>query len=391
MGAPPGPLTGTTVVEIGHSVAAPFAGLILAELGADVVKVENPDGGDYARGWGPPFWHGAASVFQSLNRDKRGVTVDLRDPEQGEQLRRFILQKADVVVQNLRPGIVERSVIAPDALLREKPTLVYCSIGAYGNDGPLRDKPGYDPLMQAFGGLMSVTGELRGEPVRVGTSIIDMGSGMWAVIGILAALQERSRTGRGRVVDASLYETALTWMTVHVAAFLASGEVRTRCGSGTAEIVPYQAFETADGLLMIAAGNDNLFGRLSRALGKDEWARDERFRTNQDRVVNRDLLIEQIMAVVRAAPTAVWTERLDECGVPCAPIQDVSQVVAHPQTAALGIIQSTPRAEMSLVGLPLRFDGERPPCRRRPPRLGEHNEEVLRPGTRPSAERPKDA
>ncbi|MFI5002451.1 MAG: CaiB/BaiF CoA transferase family protein, partial [Reyranellales bacterium] len=208
------PLKGITVVEICHSVAGPYGGLILASLGAELIKVENPEHGDHARAWGPPYWHGTSSAFQSLNRDKLGVTVDLTDPAQLARLKRLVLDRADVVIQNLRPGTVERYGLSGDDLLRQKPGLVYCNLGAFGRTGPLRDKPGYDPLMQAFGGLMSVTGEDGRAPVRVGPAVVDMGSGMWSAIGILAALNRRSATGRGCVVDTSLFETAVAWMTV---------------------------------------------------------------------------------------------------------------------------------------------------------------------------------
>ena len=191
------PLSGITVVELGHSVAAPYAGLILAGLGADVIKVENPDGGDHARDWGPPFWHGAAAIFQTLNRDKTGVSVDLANDEARALLRALIVERADVVLQNMRPGIAERFGLGAEELRTEKAELIYCTIGAFGAVGPLADRPGYDPLMQGFAGIMSVTGEVDGEPVRAGTSIIDMGAGMWAAIGVLAALERRHRTGEG--------------------------------------------------------------------------------------------------------------------------------------------------------------------------------------------------
>src|SRR3954467_196482 len=192
------PLAGITVVELGHSVAAPYAGMILADLGADVIKVENPDKGDHARGWGPPWWHGTASAYQALNRNKRGITVDLGDPAAAEKLRALILDRADVVLQNLRVGVAERYGLGADQLRDQKPSLIYCNLGAFGTEGPLRDKPGYDPLMQAFGGLMSVTGEEGRPPVRVGVSMVDLTAGLWSALGILAALYER-RGGSGGI------------------------------------------------------------------------------------------------------------------------------------------------------------------------------------------------
>ena len=224
---------------------------------------------------------------------------------------------------------------------------------------------------------MSVTGEEGGSPVRVGPAVIDMGSGMWAVIGILAALQQRSVSGRGCIVGTSLFETAVAWMTIQIAGYLATGEIRRPMGSGIAEIVPHQAFRTADGHLMVAAGNDGLFRKLCDALGQPQLADDPRFASNDGRVRNRTVLIPLLSSIFAGASKANWTERLDAVGVPNAPIQSLDQVVAHPQTTALGLVQNAPERDMALAGLPLSFNGERPPFRRKAPRLGEHNAEVL--------------
>lgn len=288
-------------------------------------------------------------------------------------MRRFILDRADVVIQNLRPGAIDRYDICAEQLLRDKPSLVYCNLGAFGSVGPLATLPGYDPLMQAFGGLMSVTGEAGRAPVRIGPAVVDMGSGMWSVIGIMCALFRRQATGRGSVVDTSLFETALAWMTIITAGYLASGEVRQPMGSGIAEIVPHQALPTRDGFIMVAAGNDNLFCKLAQAVERPQWAEDVRFGSNDARVRNRADLIGQLEAIFAAAPSDEWARRLDAAGVPNAPIQSIDAVVAHPQTQALGILQQAPGIEMQLVGLPLRFDGQRPPFRRIAPDLGEHN------------------
>ena len=377
----PHPLSGLTVVEIGHSVAAPYAGMILGELGAEVVKVENPKGGDACRGWGPPFTDGTATAFHAFNRAKRGITIDLGDPAEVDKLRALIRDRADVLIHNLKHGTLDRCGLSADALLAEKPDLVYCNLGAFGSTGPLRDRPGYDPMMQAYGGLMSLLGEDGRPPVRVGVSIIDIATGMWSVIGILAALQERRHTGRGGVVDTSLYETTLAWMTLPISAYLANGEIPSRHGSGIEQIVPYQAFETANGFMMVAAGNDNLFRRLCAALDRPGLAEDPRFRTNSDRVVNRRLLVPILADIFAAAPATVWVARLDAAGIPNSPIQTLDQVVADAQTAALGIIQQGPgNSALSLVGLPLSFDGARPPFAKPAPRLGEDNPEIINRG-----------
>ncbi|MBV8963674.1 MAG: CoA transferase [Hyphomicrobiales bacterium] len=367
------PLSGITVVELGHSVAAPFAGQILADLGARVIKVENPDGGDYARGWGPPFWNGSSTSFHCLNRGKEGVTVDFSREDDVEALRTLILAKADAVIQNLRPGILEKFGLTAAALRTEKPSLIWCDIGAFGATGPLAKKPGYDPLAQASTGIMSVTGEGERPPVRVGVSLIDMGSGMWTVIGMLSALLARNSTGEGRTVATSLYETGLAWMTIPLAGYAASGDVRKPHGSGIAEIVPYQAFETADGWLMIAAGNDNLYRKLCAALNLPALAQDPDFATNPMRVVNRDRLLPQIAAAVRPQKTAALGDTLDAAGVPNAPLLTTDQVAEHPQTRALDMTVRCGADGIDLVGVPLAFEGKRPRARTGAPKLGEHN------------------
>ena len=372
------PLSGTVVIEIGHSVAAPYAGMILGELGAEVIKVENPKGGDACRGWGPPFTGETAIAFHAFNRAKRGITVDLGDPAQVERLRGLIRERGDVLIHNLKHGALERYGLSAELLTAEKPGLVYCNIGAFGSAGPLRDRPGYDPMMQAYGGLMSLLGEDERPPVRVTVSIVDIATAMWSVIGILAALQERRRTGRSGVVDTSLYETTLAWMSLPISAYLANGEMPARHGSGIGPIVPYQAFQTADGYMMVAAGNDNLFRRLCGAIGRPGLAEEPRFRTNADRVVNRRDLVPILTDIFGTAPRAVWAERLDGAGIPNSPIHTLDDVVADPQTAALGIIQQWGASPaLSLVGLPLSFDGARPPFAKLAPRLGEDNSAIL--------------
>ena len=373
------PLAGITVVELGHSVAAPYAGLILADLGARVIKVENPNGGDYARGWGPPFWKGSASLFLCLNRGKEGITVDFGRGDDVTALRALILREADAVIQNLRPGILERFGLTSASLRAEKPSLIWCDIGAFGAQGPLSGKPGYDPLAQAATGIMSVTGEGADRPpVRVGVSLIDMGSGMWTVIGLVSSLFARTATGAGAHVKTSLYETGLAWMTVQLAGYAASGEVRRPYGSGIVEIVPYQAFQTSDGWLMIAAGNDNLFRKLCAAIGLAGVAASPDFATNAARVVNRARLIGLISEAVAAHTVESLGRALDAAGVPNAPILSVDQVASHPQTAALGMLAPCENDELPFAGLPLALDGARPRDPRPPPGLGEHNARFTR-------------
>ena len=370
------PLAGLVVVELGHSVAAPYAGQILGDLGAEVIKIEKPEGDD-ARKWGPPFVDGAAATFQALNRNKHSVVCELRDAAQRERLAQFIVERADVVLQNLRPGQIEALGLGAEALLARKPALVYCNVGAFGAKGPLAGRPGYDPLMQAFSGIMSVVGEEGQEPVRVGPSIIDMGSAMWAVTGIVAALYRRRASGRGGVVDVSLFETAAAWMTMFSAQYLASGTLPRKNGSGQAGIVPYRSFRTADGDLVVAAGNDGLFRKLCGVLGHREWAEEPRFRGNPQRVQNAAAINALIRAEMATRSSADWIAAFDQAGVPCAPVQNVQQMLEHEQMRALGLLQAVPGSSVPLIGLPIRFDGERSAPRSGPPRLGEHTRIVL--------------
>jgi crotonobetainyl-CoA:carnitine CoA-transferase CaiB-like acyl-CoA transferase len=368
----PRPLEGVVVVELGHSVAAPYAGLILADLGARVIKVENPKHGDYARDWGPPFWGDISSSFASLNRGKESITVDFGNPEEAAALRRLIIEKADGVIQNLRPGILDAYGLSAESFRKEKPALIWCDIGAFGAAGPMAQKPGYDPLVQASSGIMSVTGEGNRPPVRVGISLVDMGSGMWAAMGFLASFIARMKEGEGARVSTSLFETGLAWMTLPLAGFEAAGDVRKPYGSGVAEIVPYQAFETRNGWLMIAAGNDNLFRKFCDVLGREDLATDPAFATNSARVVNRERLIPIVAEAVARFDVEDLGRLLDAHGVPSSPLLGVQEVAHHPQVKALDITAECDDG-LSLVSIPIAFDGMRPRATRRAPRLGEHN------------------
>jgi crotonobetainyl-CoA:carnitine CoA-transferase CaiB-like acyl-CoA transferase len=370
------PLAGITVVEIGTSVSAPYAGFILGTLGADVIKVERPGAGDDCRQWGRLFEDGTSSYFHAFNRDKRGITVDLKDAVERRWLRDFCLARADVVIQNMRPGRAEGHGLGGAELTAANPRLIYCNVGAFGGRGPLKDHPGYDPLMQASGGLMSVTGEDGRPPIRIGTSIVDMGTGMWSVIGILAALNRRAATGQGCVVDTSLYETALAWMTHHAATVQVDGRNPERQGSGARGMAPYQAYACSDGHLVVAAPNDRLFGRLCEVLGHPEWPEDRRFATNQERFKNLAALNALIEPVLSAHPRQHWQEKLEAAGVPSAPVRDTIEMMAEPQTEALGMIQELAGAGPRLMGAPVSFDGERPPLRRFAPEPGQHNAEI---------------
>ena len=366
------PLTGVKVVELANNIAGPYAGFILAALGAEVLKVERPEGGDDARGWGPPFWRGTSATFHALNMNKRGLTVDLKDAAQMAHLK-VLLSEADVLVHNLRPGVLEGLGLGSGALKALNPRLVYCAISAFGTKGPMRRNPGYEPMVQAFAGLFSINGYPDRPGVRMGTSVLDLGSATWAALGCIAGLLHRERTGKGCTVDASLFETALGLLTVHFARYQASNELPERQASGSLAVVIFQAFDTADGQVIVAAANDRLFAKLSVELGHPEWADDPRYKTNADRHANKAPLIADVSEIMRRETSASWVARLEKAGVPCSAINDMAHVRAHPQTAALGIVQPVPEIDLGLMSLPLSLDGERPTIRTRAPHLGEHN------------------
>lgn len=376
------------MLDVTTSIAGPYCAQALAALGADVIKIERPDTGDDGRAWGPPFWDGDGVMFLSANAGKRSVAISLREPRGREAVMR-LADTADVFLQSLRPGLAEEIGLGPVEVRARNPTLVYCSVGAYGRVGPLSREPGYDALMQAAGGLISMTGEPGRPGVRVGFSLIDIGTGMWATIGILGALLERERTGEGAVVDVSLYETTLAYIGYHLAGYLAAGTIPRGQGTVFPMVAPYQVFPTRDGELMVAGGNDRLFAALCEAVGLPELVADPRFETNPARVACRDELYEILVERLRQDDTAAWHERLTAAGVPTAPVADVRDVIESPQTDALGILQPLEHAriaDLRLPALPVSFDHERVLHPSAPPDVGAHTAEVLREAGYSSAE-----
>ncbi|MEV5877392.1 CoA transferase [Streptomyces sp. NPDC052101] len=375
----PEPLSGMRVVDLSKILAGPYVTMSLADLGADVIKVEHPDGGDPTRSWGPPFNGPDATYFLAANRNKRSVTLDLKAPE-GQEAAHRLIATADVVVENFRPGSSLARSFDYRQLSERYPRLVVLHISAFGEQGPRRDEPGYDMVAQASAGLMSLTGEPDGPPVRAGYAMGDLGAALFGIIGVTSALVERERTGRGQYVTTSLYESLLALHVNWATGYFATGERPARLGSGHPSLVPYQAYPASDGHFVIAVGNDAQFRKLSAALGHPEWAEDQRFATNRVRVDNRRALNTEMNAVLADATVAHWCDLLTDTGVPVTPIRTLDEVYDCPQTEALGIVQ---KADHPLVGplqqvaFPVNFRGERPPVRSAPPTLGQHSQDVL--------------
>ena len=371
-------LQGIRVVDVTQNIAGPHSTQTLADLGADVIKIE-PPGGDPTRSWGPPFWEGEAPLFLAYNRNKRSVVLDLKT-DIGKEVFWRLLDSADVFVQAYRGGVIEKLGFAYEQVRERRPAIIYASVTGYGSRGPLAERPGYDPLIQAYSGVMSLTGHPDGPPARVGGSVVDVGTGILTALGVLAALRHRDRTGEGTHVEASLLATSLGWVSYHLQGYLASGVVPGRMGTGLASIAPYEAFRTADGELMISAGNDGIFARLCQALDLRNLLEDARFQDNPSRVANRDVLHQLIEPSTERLTTAELRSLLDEHRVPSAPIRDVSEVVDDEQVRANELLEPVDHPRIPGyrdVAFPLQFNGVRPATRRVPPMAGEHTTEVL--------------
>ena len=371
-----GPLAGIRVIEVGQALAGPLAGMIFADMGAEVIKVEKPDGGDDARLWGPPFIDGDALFFHATNRNKKSVTIDIKSAEDVEKLKKLV-RSADILIQNLRPGIVGEMGIGPDVMIAENPRLIYCSIWAFGHKGPLQNAPGFDPLLQAYGGVMTMTGRPEDPPTFCGPAINDISTGMWCVIGALGALQQRHTTNRGCVIDCSLFESAVSWVGGAVNGYLLNGNIPKRHGTGSNLLVPYQVFETADRPICIAAGNDRLWVKTAQALGHPEWGTDERFLNGPKRATHREVLIPMIAEVVKTQTREYWMAALGKVGVPVAPVNNIAELAQSEQLAAMDMKRELPGSGLSVMGLPLNFDGQRPHPHSDSPKLGQHNKEVF--------------
>jgi crotonobetainyl-CoA:carnitine CoA-transferase CaiB-like acyl-CoA transferase len=376
---PPRPLAGVKVLDLSRVLAGPWAGQLLADYGADVIKVERPGSGDDTRGWGPPWWgEGEARVaayYLCTNRGKRSVAIDIATPE-GQALVRSLAREADVLIENYRVGQLAKYGLDGASLQRLNPGLVYCSITGYGQSGPYAQRAGYDFAIQAQGGLMSITGEAGGEPQKVGVAVVDLMTGVYATTAILAALHERQRTGRGRQIDAALLDVQVAMLANQASNYLVSGTAPTRMGNAHPNIVPYQVFATADGHLVLAVGNDAQFVRACEVLGLAALARDERYTTNAGRVKHRAALVPELQRALLARPALAWVDAFEAAGVPCAPILDVAQVFDDPHVRARGLRARAAPGQPPGVLTPMCFDGQRPLAPSAPPPLDADGEAV---------------
>ena len=375
-----GALSDLLVIDLTRVLAGPYATMILADFGAKVIKIERPGCGDDTRQWGPPFTEkGESAYFLCVNRNKHSLTLDLQIQD-GREVFLDLARRADVVVENFKVGTMQRLGLGYERLRELNPGLVYCAITGYGQTGPYRERLGYDAVIQAQGGIMSITGSAETEPSKVGVAIADINAGLFAAISILVAIQYQQRTGEGQFIDIALLDAQLGWLANVASAYLVSGEPPKRFGNAHASIVPYQTMPTADGWLMLAVGNDHQFATLCRILGHLEWIDDERFATNPARVTNRDILIPQLEVIFRTRLTREWIETLLDFGVPCGPVNDIPAALADPQALARQMVQVVDHpvsGRLRLIGPVPKLSATPAIIASPPPLLGEHTQAVL--------------
>ncbi|MGZ3320815.1 MAG: CaiB/BaiF CoA transferase family protein [Xanthobacteraceae bacterium] len=374
-----GPLAGTRVVDLTRILAGPLCTMMLGDMGAEVIKVEPPDKGDDTRGWGPPFVAGEAAYFLGVNRNKRSLTLNMAVPA-GQQILAGLVEKADVLIDNFRIGTLEKWGFTDAWFAQHAPRLVRCSITGYGSTGPKAALPGYDFILQAESGLMSICGEPDGGPTKYGVAIVDVCTGMLASNSILAALNARHRTGKGQKIELSLYETSLA-MLINVASnYLTAGRNAGRFGNGHPSIVPYTTYQAADAMIAIGIGNERQFGRVAEVLGHPEWAKDPRFTSNRARVENRDVIDGFINEALSHDDADVWLDKLKAVGVPSGRINSVADALDDPHTAARDMIETVEHptiGALKMLGIPFKFSDTACSVRRAPPTLGQHSDEVL--------------
>jgi len=374
-----GALDGIRVLDLSRALAGPFAAMTLGDMGADVVKIEEPAAGDTTRGF-PPFWNGISTYYLSTNRNKRGLTIDLAS-QPGQELLRSMASQADILIESFKTGAMERWGLGSNELLAENPRLIYCAISAAGREGPEKDRGGVDLLMQAYAGLMSITGEADGPPVRTGTSVVDLSTGANAAQGILAALYVRERTGCGQRIDVSLLGSTIAWMTYHAVTWFANGESPSRMGSRHPSVAPYGAFPTQDGFLVVAIAFDSHWRRFCGLVGRPELVDQPELATNAARIANRDLLESVMTEILAERSSTDWVTIMNRAAIPCSPINSVDTALQLPQVRHMGYVATVPHPQipdLQTPGIHIGLSATPSTIRRHPPGLGEHSIEVLR-------------
>ena len=373
------PLEGIKVLDLSRALAGPYCTMMLADMGAEVIKIEMPERGDDSRAWSPPFVEGESAYFISVNRNKKSMTLNLKKEKSVEIIHRLINQ-ADVLIENFRPGTMEKLSLSYDEVKEINPKIIYCSISGFGQDGPYRLLPGMDQVLQGMGGLMSITGEPGGPPVKVGVAVADIAGGMFAAYGIVVALFNRETGGKGQMIDLSLLDCQVAWLTYRAGSFFASGEIPKPLGSGHPVIVPYQAFKAKDVYVNVAAGNDQLWQKFCKALGLENIMNEQRFATNAMRVKNREEIIEIIGEVIRTKKADEWLKILTEAGVPCGPIYNMDKIFSDPQVLHREMVKELehPTAgKVKVTGIPSKLSNTPGEILTAPPVLGQHTKEIL--------------
>lgn len=371
---------GIKVIDLTQALSGPFTATMLADQGAEVIKIEVPGIGDNSRAWGPPFVNGVSAYFLSVNRNKKSVTLNLKS-DKGKEIFNNLVREADVVLENFRPGVTKKLGIDYESVHKVNPRIVYASISGFGQSGPYMKRPGYDQVIQGMSGIMSVTGEQGRPPVKVGLPITDIASGMFAAFGVAGALFKRYSTGEGEHIDVSMLDCIVSWLTFQAGKYFATGEIPEKLGTGHPLIVPYQAFATKDIYINIAAGSDKLWQQMCDVLGKPEWKEDPLMKTNDDRVQNRDKVVPMIEGVLKERPGDEWLKELIEAGVPCGPINTVDRVLTDEHVLFRQMVQEFEHpviGKFKHTGIPVKFKEEPGSLRLPPPLLGEHTEDVLK-------------
>ncbi len=373
-------LEGMRVLDLTRALAGPFCTLMLGDNGADVIKVEIPGSGDDTRKWGPPFIGEESAYFLSINRNKRSLTLNLQDT-QAQEVFMKLAKDIDVVVENFTPGVMGRFGLDYDAVKAINPKVVYCSISGFRQDGPYRNRPAYDQIMQGVGGLMSITGEPDGEPQKIGIAVTDIGAGMWSAFAIMAALHHREKSGEGQYIDISMLDAQVAWLTYQAAFFFANGEAPKRMGAAHPTLVPYQAFMCNDGkYINVAVGSERIWGRFCQGMGREDLKDHPDYATNSVRVNNRGAIVSMLQEIFLTRPVAEWVEDLQAANVPCGPINDLADVFADPQVLARNMYLEMAHPTLGSIkqtGLPIKFSLTPGGLDRHPPLLGEHNQEIL--------------